>query len=80
METKEFIIIARGGQIVEPRVEKLVMSSEHPDFEDFMEDEPGASFDEWCNEEIANSVDTFEQYGAACVVLSIEEYRNLPKF
>lgn len=80
METKEFIIIARGGQIVEQRVERLALSPEHPGFEDFMEDEPGASFDEWCNEEIANSVDEFEQYGATCVVLSLEEYRNLPSF
>jgi hypothetical protein len=80
MEIAEFVIIARGGQFVQPYTASVKLTSDDPDFADFIEDEPACTFDDWCDVALNDLVDDLEQYGAAAVVLSLEEYRELPKY
>lgn len=77
----EFIIIVRGGQYVAPYVSQVELNTEDEDWLDWAEEEGSdpESFDDWCNFTLNEMVDEFEQHGASAVVLSLEEYRNLPK-
>ena len=80
METAEFVIIARGGQYVQPYTASIKLTTEDPDFKDFIEDEPVCTFDDWCDVELNELVNDLEQHGATAVVLSLREYRELPKY
>jgi len=79
MKEAKFVIVAHGGSLKKPYVSEAVLQSDDPDFEDFMDDEPGAGFDDWCNYSLNVLVDDLEQGGATVIVLSLEEYRKLPK-
>jgi hypothetical protein len=79
MKKAEFVIIARGGRFISPYLSEVVLSTEDEGFKDFIDDEPEADFDEWCNFELNDLVDDLEQGGASAIVLSLEEYRQLPK-
>lgn len=81
MKKEEFIIIVRGGSYVAPYVSQVVLSEEDEDWLDWKEEEGDdpESFDDWCNCTLNEMVDEFEQHGASAVVLSLDEYRNLPK-
>ena len=82
MKKEEFVIIVRGGQYVAPYVSQVVLSEEDEDWLDWKEEEGDdpESFDDWCNFALNEMVDEFEQHGASAIVLSLEEYRNLPKY
>ena len=81
MEKQEFIIIVRGGSYVAPYVSHVVLNTEDEDWLDWKEEEGDdpESFDDWCNCTLNEMVDDLEQHGASAVVLSLEEYRDLPK-
>ena len=81
MKKAEFVIIVRGGSYVAPYVSQVVLNEEDEDWLDWREEEGDSpeAFDDWCNEWLNEMVDEFEQHGASAVVLSLEEYRNLPK-
>jgi CHASE2 domain-containing sensor protein len=77
--TYDFVIIARGGALIKPYVSLVKLSDDDPDWHRTLEEDPSAEFDDWCNWELNDMVDELEQNGASAVVLSLEEYRNLPK-
>ena len=81
MKEAQFVIIARGGSYVAPYVSHVVLNTEDEDWLDWKEEEGDSpeSFDDWCDCALNDLVDEFEQHGASAVVLSLEEYRNLPK-
>jgi hypothetical protein len=79
MMKAQFVIIARGGRFISPYISEVVLSTEDPEFKDWMDDEPVSNFDEWCNWELNELVYDLEEGGASAVVLSLEEYRNLPR-
>jgi hypothetical protein len=79
---EDFVIIARGGKMIRPYVSHVTLSSEDPDWLGWLEvegDDP-ESFDDWCNFALNELVNDLEVDGAECIVLSLNEYRNLPKF
>jgi len=79
MGKAEFVIIARGGYYIKPYISEVVLSTEDQGFKDWIEDEPVSDFDEWCNFELNELVNDLEDGGASAIVLSLEEYRKLPK-
>jgi hypothetical protein len=81
MKKEEFVIIVRGGAYVAPYVSQVVLSEEDEDWLDWKEvegDDP-ESFDCWCNFSLNEMVNEFEDNGATAIVLSLNEYQNLPK-
>ena len=82
MQEQQFIIIARGGSYAAPYTSHVILNGEDPDWLEWAEEEGDndSSFDEWCNCVLNDLADDLEQHGASVVVLSLEEYRNLPKF
>ena len=79
MKEAKFVIVAHGGSLKKTYVSEAVFRSDDPDFEDFMDDEPGAGFEEWCDEQCRELAYDLEQHGASVLVLPLEEYRTLPK-
>ena len=81
MREAQFIIIARGGSYAAPYVSHVSLTSEDEDWLDWLEEEgdTDSSFDDWCNCTLNDMVDDLEQHGASAVVLSLDEYRDLPK-
>lgn len=77
----EIIIIARGGKHVAPYVSRVELNAEDPGWLDWarVEGSDPESFDDWCNWALNELVNDLEEGGASAVVLSLEEYRNLPK-
>jgi hypothetical protein len=77
----EFIILARGGRYVSPYLSRVSLTSDDPDWRGWAKSEGDSpeSFDDWCNFVLNEMVDDLEEGGASAVVLSLEEYRNLPK-
>jgi hypothetical protein len=78
----EFVILARGGKHIAPYVSLVELNKEDPDWLSWLEaegDDP-ESFDCWCNFVLNEMADDLEENGAECIVLSLEEYRNLPKY
>lgn len=81
MKVQEFIIIARGGALLQPYVSHVKLGPDDPDWLEWAEAEgdDADSFDDWCNFSLNELVDELEQRGASAIVLSLDEYRNLPK-
>jgi hypothetical protein len=81
MKKEEFVIIVRGGAYVAPYVSQVVLSEEDEDWLDWKEEEgdDAEAFDCWCNFELNEMVNEFEDNGATAIVLSLNEYQNLPK-
>jgi hypothetical protein len=77
----DFVIIARGGKMIRPYISHVTLSTEDPDWLEWLEEEGDGqdAFDHWCNWELNLLVDELEENGASCIVLSLDEYRNLPK-
>lgn len=77
----DFVIIARGGTYITPYVSHVSLTSDDPDWLDWAKAEgtDPESFDDWCNFVLNDLVDDLEEGGASAIVLSLDEYRNLPK-
>jgi hypothetical protein len=77
----EFIILARGGRYVAPYLSRVSLTTDDPDWHRWARAEgtDPDSFDDWCNSVLNEMVNDLEEGGASAVVLSLEEYRNLPK-
>ena len=80
METANFVIIARGGRYVQPYLVQIELNSSDQACIDFLADEPVCNFDDWCDVVLNELVNDLEDAGASAVVLSLEEYRELPKY
>ena len=77
----DFIILARGGHYIAPYLNRVSLTSDDPDWLDWAKsegDDP-ESFDDRCNFVLNDLVNDLEEGGASAIVLSLDEYRNLPK-
>jgi len=80
MQKAEFVIIARGGYLTQPYITQVTLDSTNPVCQEWLADDNESDFDDWCNWELNEMAYELEQNGASVIVLSLEEYRTLPKY
>jgi hypothetical protein len=79
VQESKFVIIARGGAFISPYISEVVLRSDDPDCIEWLKDDNESDFDDWCNWTLNCLTDELDDNGASVIVLSLEEYRDLPR-